>query len=161
MRKAIAATAVLLLAAACSTGSGTSTNGSSDAKIALPEIQLVQTSGVPVAARHTDGAISVQYAMRVENRADEPITLKQVTVQSVSDGAYYVSPTSKPYNLTIEPAQKEDVQFWASARPGGTVVGANGPVNMRVTLQFDAPSGKFTQVVMRVVNDRTSVNGLQ
>lgn len=158
MRKTIAASVVLVLAVACSTGSGTSSNA---AKIAMPEIQLVQTSGVPIAARHTDGGISIQYAMRVENRAAEPIKLQRVTVQSVSEGAYYVSPTSRPFDVAIEPEQKEDVQFWVAATPGGSIVGANGPVTMRVTLQFDSPSGKFQQIVMRTVNDRTSITGLQ
>jgi hypothetical protein len=114
-----------------------------------------------VAARHTDGGISNQYAMRVENRADEPITLRRVTVQSISDGAYYVSPTSRPFEVAIEPAQKEDVQFWVAARPGGSIVGANGPVTMRVTCQFDSPSGKFQHIVMQTVNDRTSISGTQ
>ena len=155
MRKAIAVSVVLVLAVACSTGSGASP------KITMPEIQLVQTSGVPVAARHTDGGISIQYAMRVENRAAEPIKLQRVTVQSVSEGAYYVSPTSRPFDVAVEPSEKQDVQFWVAATPASSIVGANGPVTMRVTAQFDSPSGKFQHVVMRTVNDRPSVSGLQ
>jgi hypothetical protein len=161
MRKMIAASVVLLLAAACSTGAGTSSTNASNAKIVLPAIQLVQTSSVPVAARHTDGGLTIQYAMRVENRAAEPITLRRVTVQSISDGAYYVAPTSKPYDLAIEPAQKEDVEFFVAAQPGGTITGANGPVTMRVTCQFDSPSGKFQHIVMQTVNDRTAISGLK
>lgn len=160
MRKAIAASVVLLLAAGCSSGSGSGTSASS-AKIAEPEILLVQTSGVPIAARHSDGPLSVHYAMRVENRADEPIKLRQVTVQSVAEGAYYVSPTSRPFDVVIEPKQKEEVQFWASARPAGTVVGANGPVMLRVTCQFESAAGKFQHTVMQRVNERASITGQQ
>jgi len=157
MRKAIAASVVLVIVVACSSGSGTP----SGAKIAMPEILLVQTSNVPIAARHSDGNLSIHYAMRVENRAAEPITLRQVTVQSISEGAYNVSPTSKPYNLPIEPKQREEVEFWVAAQPSGTIIGANGPVTMRVTCQFDSPSGKFQHIVMQRVNDRASISGAQ
>lgn len=160
MRKAIAASVVLVIVAACSSSSGFSDSPSS-AKIAKPEILLVQTSSVPIAARHSDGMLSIHYALRVENRAAEAITLRQVTVQSVSEGAYYVNPTSKPYNLAIEPKQKEEVEFWVAAQPAGSIVGANGPVTLRVTCQFDSPSGKFQHIVMQRVNERASISGTQ
>lgn len=169
MRKAIAASVVLLLVAGCSSGSGTSTApqtgaNESSAKIARrdkPEILLVQTSSLPVAARHTDGMLTVHYAMRVENRAVEQITLRRVTVQSVSEGAYYVEPTSKPYNLAIEPKQKQEVEFWVAARPAGSIVGANGPVTLRVTCEFDSASGRFQHIVMQRVNERAAITGVQ
>jgi len=159
MRKAIAASVVLVaILAGCSSGSAAN---ASRPKIANPEIQLVQTSGVPIAARHTDGMLSIHYALRVENLADETIKLRRVTVQSISDGAYYVDSTSRPFDVAIEPQQKEEVQFWVAARPAGTIVGANGPVTMRVTCQFDSRDGRFQHIVMRVVNDRTAITGAQ
>ncbi len=160
MRKAIAAAVVLVIAAGCSSSSGSGTSTSA-AKIANPEIVLVQTSGVPIAARHSDGPLSVHYAMRVENRADELIKLLRVTVQSVGDGAYYVSPTSRPFEVSIDAKQREEVQFWASVRPAGTLVGANGPVTLRVTCQFDSPAGKFQHTVVQVVNERAGITGAQ
>ena len=161
MRKAIAASVVLFIVAGCSSGSGASVASASRAKIAEPEILLVQTSGVPIAARHSDGMLSIHYALRVENRADETIKLRRVTVQSISDGAYYVSPTSRPFDVAIEPKQKEEVEFWVAARPAGSIVGANGPVTLRVTCQFDSPEGKFQHIVMRLVNERTAITGAQ
>ena len=157
MRKTIAASAVLvaLLAFACSSSS------SAGGTYTKPLIQLVQTSSVPSAARHTDGALTIHYAMRVENRAGETLTLKQVTVQSVSEGAYFVAPTSKPYDIAISPGAKEDVEFWVSAQPAGSIVGANGPVTLRVTCIFDSPAGKFQEIVMQRVNERTAINGQQ
>ena len=159
MRKAIAASVVLVLVAGCSTGS--SGASASRAKIAEPEILLVQTSNVPIAARHSDGMLSIHYALRVENRAEETIKLRQVTVQSVSEGAYTVSPTSRPFDVAIEAKQKEEVAFWVAASPSGSIVGANGPVMLRVTCQFESPEGKFQHVVMRRVNERASITGAQ
>jgi hypothetical protein len=159
MRKSFAASVVLLIVAGCSSGSAA--NKPEANKVARPEILLVQTSGVPIAARHSDGMLSVHYAMRVENRADETIKLRNVTVQSITEGAYSVEPSSRPFNLAIEPKQKGQVEFWAVARPSGTLIGANGPVTMRVTCQFDSANGKFQHIVMQHVNARASITGAQ
>ena len=122
----------------------------------------MQTSNMPAAARHTDGPLTIHYAMRVENRALEPITLKQVTVQSISEGAYFVSPTSKPYDLRIDAKQRQEVEFFVSARPAGSIVGANGPVTLRVTCNFEAADGNsFQHIVMQRVNERASITGDQ
>lgn len=153
MRKTLAASVVLVVLAACSSGAGNT--------YPKPVIQLVQTSSMPTAARHTDGALTIHYAMRVENRAAETLTLRQVTVQSVSEGAYYVAPTSKPYDVAVSPGAKEDVELWVSAQPAGSIVGANGPVTLRVTCLFDSPAGTFQQIVMQRVNERTAINGQQ
>jgi hypothetical protein len=157
MRNIAAALAVLLVIAGCSSSSG----GSTATKLAKPEILIAQTNSLPSAARFTDGALSIHYAVRVENRAAEPITLKRVSVQSVSEGAYYVAPDSKPYDATIAPGQQQEVELWVRATPGRSVVGNNGPVTLRVTCEFDSTSGKFQQVVMRRVNERTDITGAQ
>lgn len=161
MRKAIAASVVLVIVAGCSSGSGASGANASRVKIAEPEILLVQTNNVAIAARHSDGMLSIHYALRVENRAEETIKLRRVTVQSISEGAYHVSPTSRPFDVAIEPKQKEQVEFWVAARPAGSIVGANGPVTLRVTCQFESAEGKFQHIVTRLVNDRTAITGAQ
>jgi hypothetical protein len=154
MRKAIAALAVLVVVG-CS-----STSDSTGADSTKPGILLVQTSNIPIAARHTDGPLTVHYAMRVENNALEPIKLKQVSVQSVSEGAYYVMPTTKPFDLAIDSKAKQEVEFWVTARPAGSVVGANGPVTLRVTCIFESSTGeRFQHIVMQRVNERASITG--
>lgn len=162
MRKAIAASVVLLLLAGCSSGSSSSTSANAAPQTAAgarTEITIAQLSDVPIAARHTDGMLSVQYALRVENLAAEPVTLRQVTVQSVSVGGYTVAPTSKPFNVAIEPKQKQEVELWVPALAGDSVVGANGPVTLRITCVFDSPTGKFQQIAMQRVNERASITG--
>lgn len=162
MRKLIAA-AVAVFVVACSSSSNPSGSASKAAADSTkPEILIEQTSSVPVAARHTDGALPVHYALRVANRALEPITLKQVSVQSVSVGAYSVAPTSKPFDVRIDAQQKQDVEFWVSGLPSGSIVGANGPVTLRVTCFFENAAGeKFQEIVMRRVNERASITGMQ
>lgn len=155
MRRLIAVSAVLLAVSACS---------SSDPKLRLPkpEIQIIQTSSVPMAAKDVQGAISVRFGVRVGNRANERITLKRVTVQSIGEGAYNMGPTSAPFDVAIEPGAKEDVQFWAAGQTGLSVVGANGPVTVRVTCEFDSVgAGVFQSIVTQVVNPQTSITGEQ
>jgi hypothetical protein len=163
MRNAHAASLVVLLfiVGGCASGSAGTGSAASEADSRTPGVRLVQTSEVPQAAAFADGPLSVHYALQVENRAAEPITLRQVTLQSVSQGAYFVAPTSKPFDLTIGPAQKQEVEMWVSARPGGSVVGANGPVTLRVTCTFEGANGKFQQIVMQRVNERTGIDGVR
>lgn len=162
MRKAITATAFFLLVAGCSSGGGNSnsTNATPEAKDRA-EIRLAQLNEIPIAARFTDGMLSIHYAVRVENLTADAITLNRVTVQSVSVGGYSVSPTSKPFSVAIEPKQKQEVEFWVPALAGNSVVGANGPVTLRVTCVFDSPNGKFQQIAMQRVNENPSITGAQ
>lgn len=155
MRKLLAVS-LLLLTAACASQRTNATRHLAD-----PGIQIVQMNGVPPAARFVQGGLNVQYAVRVTNHADEAIKLRRVTVQSMSEGAYHVGPHSVAYDLTVAPQQAQDVQFWAPAQTGSSLVGANGPVTLRVTCEFQSQYGAFQQIVTRVVNDRTSITGEQ
>ena len=142
---------LLLFAAACASSSD---SGKTTAKVevALPELQIQQLSANPPEAQHITGGLQVEYALAVQNKASDPITLKQVSIVSLGTGAYNVS-TSQGFKTVIQPAQTETVQFWAAANvPMDTVVGVNGPVTLRVTAQFDSPKGSFQEVVVQQVN---------
>jgi hypothetical protein len=140
---------LLFFAAACAHRAATT------APVALPGVTIVQTSGVGLAARNVTGPISVRYAVRVQNAAPQPITLKRIQAQSVGAGAYTLGSTSKPFNVTIAPESHQDVELWASAViDQATITGANGPVTLRLILFFDSPLGPFQDVVVQQVNDR-------
>jgi hypothetical protein len=155
MRTLILASLAVLTFACASGGNDT------DANLTRPEVQIAQINGLPAAARHISGGVSINYAVRVRNRADQPITLKRVSVQSMNEGAYNVAPTSRPFDVKINAEQFQDVEFWVSAQTGRSLVGANGPVTLRVTCEFDSPAGRFQEIVIRTVNQRTSINGEQ
>ncbi|HEX7705567.1 MAG TPA: hypothetical protein VF701_03820 [Thermoanaerobaculia bacterium] len=126
--------------------------------ITRPTVEIAQTSGVPPAARHVTGGLPVRYAIRVSNLAAEPITLRQISVQSLGEGAYTVASNSRPYNVIVEPNGIQDIEFWASAFVSvATTVGANGPVTLRLNLIFDSPLGKFEEIVVRQVNERAGL----
>lgn len=132
--------------------------GRAAAEVPLPELQIQQLSAVPPVARQITGGLPVQYALAVQNRASHPITLKNVALVSMGYGAYDLPQTSRGFKTVIQPAQTEVVQFWASANiPLASTVGANGPVTLRVTAQFDSPVGQFQEVVVQQVHPNAGI----
>ena len=148
MRKSLLVFAAVVLAA-CSTMKSDSGLGNAKLNLTSPEIYRSQLSSVPPSARHVEGGLPVQYKLRVANKSGETITLKRITVQSMGVGAYDVPPTSRPFSTVIQPDQYQEVDFWIPANVSdATVVGANGPVTLRATLQLDSPVGQFQEVVV-------------
>jgi hypothetical protein len=160
MRKSAVAVVILLLAAACSSMKSDSGLGAAKVNVVKPEIQIQQLSNVPVAAQHIEGGLPIQYALKVLNHASNPITLKQVTVVSMGYGAYDVPQTSRPFSAVVQPEQIQVVDFWVPANIGNvSLVGANGPVTLRVVASFDSPVGQFQQIVIQQVNANTGIDG--
>ncbi len=159
MKKSAVVLSVLILSA-CASMQSDSGKGAARVNIPLPDLQIQQLSTVPVAARHIEGALPVQYALAIRNHAGEPITLKQVSLVSMGYGAYDVPSTSRPFKALIQPDQTQVVDFWVPANIQSTsLVGANGPVTLRITAYFDSPDGQFQQVVVQQVNASTGVDG--
>lgn len=152
MRHALKALAVLLLASCASTRSDSGL-GAAKVDLVKPEIAISQLSSVPPAAEHTGGGLPIQYRLRVGNRSSEEITLKRIGLQSIGAGAYTVAPTSQAVRVPVTPDSFEAVDFWVPAFVEfNTTLGSNGPVTLRVTLQFDSPVGQFQEVVVRQVS---------
>lgn len=144
----------------CASMQSDSGKGAASVNIPKPDMQIQQLSSVPVAAAHIEGGLPVQYALAVQNHASGPITLKQVNVTSMGYGAYDVPSTSRPFKAVIQPDQTQIVDFWVPANISNTsLVGANGPVTLRVTATFDSPDGQFQHIVVQQVNPTTGVDG--
>jgi hypothetical protein len=137
-----AAWIALFLAAGCA----------SSASGPQPEIELAQTSVVADAARHVTGGMPVQFRISIRNTLATPITLKRVELQSVGGGAYTLAPVSRTFDQVIAVGGVQTIDLWGPATAEQTISGANGPVTIRATAQFDAPGGSFQTVVMRQVH---------
>jgi hypothetical protein len=153
MRQLLVAVTIAVLFASCHSFTPDKTAGASTAKLLEPEIAISQISSVPAAAEHVGGGLPIRYRLRVMNRSDEEITLKRVTVQSVGIGAYTIPPTSQPFSKKVVPDGFEVMEFWIPAFvEHNTTLGANGPVTLRLTLQFDSAVGMFQETVIRQVS---------
>ena len=160
MKKSALLLIVVVTLAACASMKSDSGKGSAPANVVKPEVQISQMSEVPVAARNVTGGIPIQYAVAVLNHASTPITLKQLSVVSMGYGAYDVPSTSRPFNTAILPDQTQVVDFWVPANiQTSSLVGANGPVTLRLTAIFDSPEGQFQHIVVQQVNATTGVDG--
>lgn len=160
MKKSTLAVIAVLVLSSCASMKSDSGKGSTTVNIPRPDLQIQQLSTVPAAARHIEGGLPIQYALAVQNHAGGPITLKQVNVVSMGYGAYDVPSTSRPFKALILSDQTKIVDFWVPANIQNTsLVGANGPVTLRVTAYFDSPDGQFQQVIVQQVNATTGVDG--
>lgn len=135
--------AVVLLLAACATRKAPTGP--------RPEVVISQISGVPLAARHISGGMSVRYRVAVRNTSKEPITLQRVNIESVGLGAYVVNHSSV-FDVAIAPSQVREVAFWAATQRSDNIVGANGPVTLRVVASFNSASGRFEDVTVQNVS---------
>ncbi len=129
---------------------------STNAKIAQPEVDFVQLSG-PAEENYAQGNIEVQYGVRIANRADVPITLRNIEVQTVGlGGSYRLRPATYYFERVIAPEKYEDVTFWAKAVALGDGMSsdASAPITVRVTAIFDSPAGGFRRVLSKMLAQR-------
>lgn len=143
MRTALTLTA-LLIAAGCATSSGTSGPE--------PEINIYQISRVPVGTQHDIAPMSAQFVVQVKNTLPEPLTVRRVEVQSIGGGAYTLPSYSQAFNEIIAPGATHRVSLWApGAVTMNTTLGANGPVTLRLAVEFEAGGKKFQKVEVQNV----------
>jgi hypothetical protein len=155
-RIAVPLTALLLvttLTTACGTSSGTGL-----ASIPEPDVVIAQMSSVASVARHETGATPVELIVQITNNATQPITLKRVQAQSIGQGAYTITEgmsdnSAHPFDVLIPPTATRSVSFWVAAIANNTIIGANGPVTLRMITNFDSPAGKFRSIVVQQVHD--------
>ena len=144
-------TTLLLFLIGCSSAAP----DSKKAPVDEPEILISQISDIAEAARHITGPIQVQYRVDIGNRSKDPITIKRIDVVSIGAGAYNLRPTSVPFDARLNPGESQALQFWGSASiDDPTIIGANGPVTLRVTVQYTTPAGGRQSIVVQQVHAR-------
>jgi len=135
--------ATLLLVFGCATGGGASAGPE-------PDVAIIQVSRVAEGTQYDTGPISTQYAVEVKNTLASALKLERVSVQSIGGGSYTLPPHSQGFNETIEPGTTKRVSFWAPAYVAiQTVAGANGPVTVRGTIEFESEGKKFQKIVVQ------------
>lgn len=136
-----------LVPARCTTANAT-------ANLIEPEFRIRQVGGQAYAARHVQGAISVNFQVEIINRSAEPLEVNRIQVESMGAGAYSLPSSSRPFARTIPPEHIEVFELWVPASTETTILGANGPVTIRSVVSFTSSIGKFQKVYVRQVNDQ-------
>jgi hypothetical protein len=118
-----------------------------------PELRIAQMTNVADAARNVTGGIPVQYRLAVHNTTTVPLQLKRIELQSQGDGAYTLQPMSRAYDQVIDAGATQTFDMWGSANVQfSTISGANGPVSIRMIVQFESPEGRFQTVSVQQVH---------
>jgi hypothetical protein len=144
----------LALSLACSTLLACASSGndsSGDAKILQPDLQFVQLQG-PEEMNWPAGNIEVQYGMRIANKSGEPITLRNVEIETLGQGGPYRVRRDRYFmNVEIPPASSRDATFWARAYAEGDAMAsdARSPVTVRGVAFFESPAGNFRKVFVQ------------
>jgi hypothetical protein len=147
----------LLLTIGCATSDDSISATSSPASPNDPEVTLVQLSHVAAGTEYDAGPVSAHFRVDVRNPAETPIHLDRVSVQSIGGGAYDLPAYSQGFDVTIAPKESRSVDFWARANVANpTVSGANGPVTIRATIEFNASGAKFQKIVMQNISSATA-----
>ena len=137
-----------LLAVACLTLLSCASSGKTEP--GMPGILLVQMIG-PSELNYPVGNFDVQYGMRITNTRDEPITLRQVSLEPVGRGGpYFVRRDHYYFRQEIAAQSAGDLAFWAHASATGNAfsIDAHAPVTIRAIVYFDSPTGGFRKVMM-------------
>ena len=110
-----------------------------------PETELIQLVG-PEELNWESGEIELKYALRVTNHATEPITLRQIQIQTVGqEGPYAIPQSSYFFRTGVTPGDTRAIEFFAKALSEGNRyrIDAESPVSVRVIAYFEAPKGNF------------------
>ena len=144
--KQLLVTAVAAAFIACgSSGSGSNVPTAEKIGTVAPETELVQLVG-PEQLNWEAGEIELKYALRVTNPTAEPITLRQIQIQTVGqEGPYNIPQSSYFFREAIGANSTRAVEFFAKAYSEGNRynIDAQAPVSMRVIAYFEAPKGNF------------------
>jgi len=117
-----------------------------------PDVNIYQISRVAPGMEHDTGPVSAQFAVEVKNTMTQPLSLRRVAVQSLGGGSYTLPSYSQAFNETIAPGETKRVAFWAPAFISmNTVAGANGPVTLRASLEFESGGRKFQKIEVQNV----------
>ena len=141
----VALACVALLSCASSTPSADAT---ANAKIPPPEFAFVQLVG-PQEQNWPTGDIEVQYGVRIQNRANETIRLRQIELSPIgSEGPYTVLKNRYFFDHEISAANAKEFAFWAKAYSDGRrySIDAQAPISVRAVAFFESASGPFRKV---------------
>ena len=142
MKRALIVT--LLVAAACA---------SSDNVVSPPpEIEIVQVYG-PANIPYSRGQDSTmgEYAFRVTNKANIPITLRRIELSSIGGTTIALRREDRAFNRTVNPGSAEVVSllarvFFLSSSSGSPT---NEPLTIRAVLYFESQNGSFRKIVTK------------
>jgi hypothetical protein len=151
--RTLAALFVLLITAACTSGTQLSQNA---AHIPQPDITIIgrtDLTNVPTVA----SGITAHFEFRIVNQADVPITLRRIDLDSLGGGSIGIQARNRPFNLVIQPHAAQSADFVTTAYVNDpNSFSGRSPVQIRAVALFDSPEGSLQKVVQQQVRPEGS-----
>ncbi|HEY4640124.1 MAG TPA: hypothetical protein VII75_02185 [Thermoanaerobaculia bacterium] len=151
--RTVTALFVLLMTAACSSGTQLSQNA---AHIPQPEITIIgrtDLTNVPTIA----AGITAHFEFRIVNQAEVPITLRRIDLDSLGGGSIGIQAKNRPFNLVIQPHTAQSADFVTTAYvTDPNSMSGRSPVQIRAVALFDSPEGSLQKVVQQQVRPEGS-----
>ena len=145
--KQLAFCAALVVLAGCS-------SSSPKAAITPPDVDIVQIYG-PSDVTFSRGVstVNAQYGLQITNKADEPITLKHVTLEAIGTGTIGMRREERAFNNEIPPGQTGQavVNAYVVFTSDSSGSPTREPLTLRATLNFDSPKGHFNKIVQKMI----------
>ena len=146
--RTVTALFVLLMTAACSSGTQLSQNA---AHIPQPEITIIgrtDLTNVPTIA----SGVEAHFEFRIVNQADVPITLRRIDLDTLGGGGINVQARNRPFNISIAPHTVQSADFMTTAFINDpNSFSGRSPVQIRAVVLFDSPQGSLSKVVQQQV----------
>jgi hypothetical protein len=151
--RTVTALFVLLMTAACSSGTQLSQNA---AHIPQPEITIIgrtDLTNVPTLA----SGITAHFEFRIVNQAEVPITLRRIDLDSLGAGSIAIQAKNRPFNLVIQPHTAQSADFVTTAYINDpNSYSGRSPVQIRAVALFDSPEGSLQKIVQQQVRPEGS-----
>ena len=148
----------MLLLAGCSSATTPEASPASQKKtvpavkvrIPEPRLEIRQLVG-PREQNFPEGEIEVKLELRIGNRADVPITLRRIEIQTVNPqgGAFTLERAAYYFTKSIQPAGSAEAAFWARAISYGRSMRDSEPVTIRGVIDYETPGGHYNQIFVR------------
>lgn len=129
---------LLLLAAACSTGSLRPAN------IVKPEA-YVEALGTPFFSDTEEAPIDL--GVTITNRAAEPLLVRVISINSMGMTQYRILPIRQRFHDTIAPGETKRLIVPATAETTVARLKPTEPLLLRVEVSFEAKNGKIFREV--------------
>ncbi len=121
-----------------------------------PDVEIVQLYG-PSDVPYSRGisSLNAEFGVQITNRADVPITLKHVTLQSVGNATLALRREDRGFNNVINPGQTGQARINARLYFTSDMSGSptREPLTIRATLQFASPKGTFNRIVQKNISE--------
>ena len=118
----------------------------------------IEQTAFPMTFAADRGATDVSFRITITNRLSAPVTVKRLTLQSMSGSSFRLETSSRKFDKTIAPGAKESFKYWAPAVATDLTANTRLPLVVRTTVDAVTDGTRIREVFSRRLNDEVSID---